>query len=1385
MAEAQRLHKPRTRTNSAEGDGHEGPSRTPAHAPAGPTWAAAAPAAPFALGGVQRKVAIGASNDIYEREANSVAGRVASGQRIAPGAISSISPASLNPVGQRQAKPEEKKKDQKPVPVQREVKPEDKTKDAKSVMPVQRADKPAEKKKDEKPPAVQRQAKPEEKKKDEKPPAPRVQRAAKPEERKKEEKPPVAPLQRESKTNDKKKDEKSPAPPVQRNVRPEDKKKIERDSSAPIQKQGKPEEKKKDEKSFTAPVQREEKPQDKKKDEKPAAAPVQRESKPADKKNDEKALTSPVQRADKSSEKKKDEKPAAPIQREAKRDEKKKEDKPAAAPVQRMEGEKDPHKTGDQAVQTNKSDGAPASTPSMESAASHAISTKGPGEPLHSSTRSTLESGLGSDLSDVRVHNDTSAHQAAEALNARAFTHQSDIWLGHGESQHNVPLMAHEATHVVQQTGSVHRQLVQREEKKSAGDGAEPKVSPEKAKDDLETFPLPPVKSRHKPVYEAWASGGQLKRVQGYERGEPDQRKSVWLPAVKDKIKGLDKLHLDPTFKGKKTVAVGKDKKKKKTGTYSELLEAFALPDWDRLGNSQSFEADHIVELQVGSWAGGESGPANTIENMELLDKRSNASAGSNTRLGIRDNVSQYLRRTGKPDDAKSVTKYLADNDVTFHKIQMGTRGSVGPGESQYWTRAEIEAGKQLEDAEPVKNPGEAGSPTSFAILAPGAASLLGEFPHPANSNTISINNKVDARRVAGLDIKSIQLNPGYELAKPPAPIGTIQAEWDLPKFEEVEPPKGVMPLPLIKSEGSQYSGEISSLPPLNFSLKTMSALQFDKLGFEDGQLSATGRLAPSIPLLEKIPIEVRLRGNALEFVYYYKPDDLTLPIPGVSIDNTSLGVFFGTKGLGIEGSVDVGIKNVGRGSFSARVDSSKRFDASGKFNFDSTLFDQAEIALWYRDKSFGGSGVLKISKPNKVRGIKSASISASFSGNSFKAEGTVQPTIPGVQQAALTVDYSEEEGLTIGGTLQLADNIPGISSGSLDAKVQKKPGEDRWIVSAHGKAVPKIPGITSSFDINYDDGAFDATLTAAYEKGMLKGSVTAGATNRPVSDDGKPGPPPKEHSDKITFYGGGSVTLKLAPWLQATAAIKFKPNGEVEVTGQIGLPSTLNIFDEKKVEQNLFKIGIDIPILGFSVLGQRVGIFLNIGGGLDLSAGIGPGQLQDVNLSVTYNPAHEDQTKVHGHAALHIPAHAGIRLFVRAALGAGIPIVSAQAGLELGGTLGIEGAAHAEVDVDWTPKKGLVLDANASISAEPKFKFDITGFVLVEADLLLKTITLYEKKWQLAAFEYGSGLRLGMKLPIHYEEGKPFNVSLSDIQFEKPNIDAMATLKGLIDKII
>jgi hypothetical protein len=77
--------------------------------------------------------------------------------------------------------------------------------------------------------------------------------------------------------------------------------------------------------------------------------------------------------------------------------------------------------------------------------------TLGSGQPLAAHIRNAIEHSLHVDLSSVRVHHDTAAQAKAVQLSARAFTYGHDIFLGPGEHPHDLPLLAHEAAHVVQQ----------------------------------------------------------------------------------------------------------------------------------------------------------------------------------------------------------------------------------------------------------------------------------------------------------------------------------------------------------------------------------------------------------------------------------------------------------------------------------------------------------------------------------------------------------------------------------------------------------------------------------------------------------------------------------------------------------------------------------------------------------------------------------------------------------------------------------------------------------------------------------------------------------------------------------------------------------------------
>ncbi len=94
-----------------------------------------------------------------------------------------------------------------------------------------------------------------------------------------------------------------------------------------------------------------------------------------------------------------------------------------------------------------------------------AIREGGRGRPLDPATRGTLEARMGVDLSGVRVHTGPRAEAASAGLRARAFTRGSDIWLGRGESPTDLGLLAHEATHVVQQGAGVRRKPAESEHK--------------------------------------------------------------------------------------------------------------------------------------------------------------------------------------------------------------------------------------------------------------------------------------------------------------------------------------------------------------------------------------------------------------------------------------------------------------------------------------------------------------------------------------------------------------------------------------------------------------------------------------------------------------------------------------------------------------------------------------------------------------------------------------------------------------------------------------------------------------------------------------------------------------------------------------------------------
>ena len=107
------------------------------------------------------------------------------------------------------------------------------------------------------------------------------------------------------------------------------------------------------------------------------------------------------------------------------------------------------------------------------------ITTSG-GERLSVGARTFMEGQFGADLSDVRIHADSSAAALAAAMSARAFTVGSHIFFATGafgpESDAGRWLLAHELAHVIQQRSGV--DLIQRYDESTEPRRRRPRLCP-------------------------------------------------------------------------------------------------------------------------------------------------------------------------------------------------------------------------------------------------------------------------------------------------------------------------------------------------------------------------------------------------------------------------------------------------------------------------------------------------------------------------------------------------------------------------------------------------------------------------------------------------------------------------------------------------------------------------------------------------------------------------------------------------------------------------------------------------------------------------------------------------------------------------------------------
>jgi hypothetical protein len=1043
--------------------------------------------------------------------------------------------------------------------------------------------------------------------------------------------------------------------------------------------------------------------------------------------------------------------------------------------------------------------------------------SQGTGSPLPDGTRRYFEARFSADFGGVRVHDDEEASRAARSIGALAFTRGSDIWFSAGTydpvTDGGRRLLAHELAHIAQQYPGIGRQADKqagaapaRESKAQQPPGINQTAAPGPGGPVIRraTGPSEAKKGEGPPpggsINEKTITIDKLKVPQfkvgrsgvkpwilrqGTREDNPTKQASVWRSKVKDNVQKSVTAHVDKLRKAQNaTQADGPTYYLQRQlagspyyliGTESSIANDIRVPAWDKKGELHSFDIDHKREAQLG---GDDDDPPG---NLWLLDSTKNRSSGTTIKQNIDATLSAFLRDTAPQqiNPAPAYPEVRRPNSpwtVQFTEL-VGEEPGADPVE--WWEVSDLAPDKddllkdvkfaEQEDVERLK-----GSPTKLSI-----------FDRASGGGVREIDRKGDVTQITGWGKKGVFEITSVAFTDADVGKGSGRLEGmafsDDPKSPIQSAPFKV---PIKKLAGVQWGGVATPGGIDYWRARAFSPISFPEPGF-DVKKGIVGRASiakPDIKLLENVDFAVVLDGD-VRIEATVVGGDLTLPGP-LKVRGGAMTLSAGMSGIDVKGDIQFEIEKLAKGHIGAGTGVGKGSPSlwlDGELDFDTKMFTKAKLGLSYRDSKWGVKGELEVG-PDKIKGIKHASAKVEFKDDTITADGEFETSLKGVDKGKLSFKYNQATGMEIAGEIILGKGIPGIKSGKLDATV--KESATGHSLSGDVTIEPSVPGLTGTVTGKYEDGAFLVEADLGYEKGLAKGSVKVGLTNQAPGKDGKPAGPPKPDGS-LTVYGGGTVTLTLTPWLQGTVGLKLTELGEIEVSGEVALPSAFEVFKERAVEKQLLSIGIDIPIIGVAVAGQRIGIFATIRGGVSISAGFGPGQLRDVALKVTYNPARPDDTTVSGRGNFVVPAHAGLRLSVDGGLGAGIPVVSATAGITVFGEIGVAGAASAGVAITWTPKSGIVLDAHGEIFVEPKFKFGVEAFVDVSADLLVTTIELYHHKWKLADFEYGSNLRFGLELPVHYESGKPFDLSFDQIKWTYPHIEPGELLGGLMKQLV
>lgn len=971
------------------------------------------------------------------------------------------------------------------------------------------------------------------------------------------------------------------------------------------------------------------------------------------------------------------------------------------------------------------------------------------GNPLPATTRSTMQTRFGNrDFSGVRIHHGSGADHLARHLGADAFTVGNNIFFaGHRydpASPAGQRLLAHELAHVVQQGNS--SPLIQHKLEVGAPDTAAELEADRVAERVVSGIPAGTITASTVGIVQRQAVPC-AEEACGSSAAPPPQACACPLPGGGERVILPTSEPLD--VPAQKALATGGDLDYL-LNLYRNAARHHALrtthagrsTDTERLWGlwrqgrthfaEQAREAessyrsrcspDHIIELQVNG--------ADNANNLRILQRDHNSRAGSQIAGQITRLRNRYL--------SGSVT---ANSFIEFTAARERPGTSPGPDVCL--------------EHEPLLRPG------GRASVAAGSREL--RFSVGGNPVVIgyAANGHVDPDSryaVAGLELQTVQIGTDGK-AHLTARISPHVRRLPLRSHQA--------PINLIVT-GPQPVDAGAAAPPLALVNAAADAvkLTFPHLSeatltpaLERGQLVASGNFTPSLPLLRFVQVHLEIRNEQFQGGVTVPADSLrqALPIPGLTIDPVTLAIAIADGIFSVTGGFGFRYGTFANGQVSASFTPAHGFAAAGNIDMHVPGIDQASGQAYVRQGRFGAHLSVGTNKV-KFPGVRSANLAVDVTDGTLAGTGTILLAIPGLRDTRLqfTANSRGQYGITGSAT----GTIPGLRDPHVEIAYAN------GALSGTGTAGFVIPGFEGgNIVLRYAGGQFSGGASINYQRGRLSGRITANLT------------------PAHRLSGGGELSYEIVPGLVGIVGLEIRENGTARVSGELRLPDPINLFPEYAFHKQLFAISIDIPIFGISFGSRSIGVIANIAAALNAGAGVGPGQLRHPHILAAFDPSSDQgPASFQAGAELYIPAYAELALTLSGGIGVSLLIVKAVGGIEATGAAGLTGALAVPIELHYIGGN-FTVDGAAALFAQPHLRFQLNAFVNVVADLLLTTIDIYSKHWRLAGFEWGSDFRIGLRFPIHYVFGQPFNLSLNQIEFIAPQIDTRRLMRDLLPK--